>query len=53
MVYNTYLRFLYIGNDNIKPECLLRVEKLTNKTVTFIQCDVTNWNELKDVFKKV
>ncbi|XP_033313037.1 UDP-glucose 4-epimerase isoform X1 [Bombus bifarius] len=42
----------YKGNDNIKPECLLRVEKLTNKTVTFIQCDVTNWNELKDVFKK-
>ncbi|XP_053980326.1 UDP-glucose 4-epimerase-like [Hylaeus anthracinus] len=42
----------YKGNNDTKPECLLRVEKLTNKKITFIGCDITNVNELRDVFKK-
>ncbi|XP_076766107.1 UDP-galactose 4'-epimerase isoform X2 [Xylocopa sonorina] len=42
----------YQGDNDVKPECLLRVERLTNKKITFIQCDVTNSNELRDVFKK-
>lgn len=35
-----------------KPECLLRVEKLTNKNVTFINADITNINDLRNVFQK-
>ncbi|XP_011864355.1 PREDICTED: UDP-glucose 4-epimerase [Vollenhovia emeryi] len=35
-----------------KPECLLRVEKLTNKNVTFVNCDITNINDLRSVFQK-
>ncbi|XP_078037274.1 UDP-galactose 4'-epimerase isoform X1 [Augochlora pura] len=42
----------YKGENDLKPECLLRVEKLTNKQVTFIPCDITNIKELRDVFKK-
>ena len=45
--------FLYIDDNNIKPECILRIEKLTNKKIVFIQCDITNLNELRDIFKKV
>jgi len=40
-------------SNSEKPECLLRVEKLTNKNVTFINCDITNVNDLKSVFQKV
>ncbi|XP_015436922.1 PREDICTED: UDP-glucose 4-epimerase [Dufourea novaeangliae] len=39
-------------DSNVKPECLLRVEKLTNNQITFLPCDITNINELRDVFKK-
>ncbi|KAJ8673308.1 hypothetical protein QAD02_004570 [Eretmocerus hayati] len=35
-----------------KPECLSRVEKLTNKTVTFIDCDLIDKNSLKNLFTK-
>jgi UDP-glucose 4-epimerase len=35
-----------------KPECLLRVEKLTNKNVAFINCDITNINDIRSVFQK-
>ncbi|XP_043801961.1 UDP-glucose 4-epimerase isoform X1 [Apis laboriosa] len=42
----------YKGNDDIKPECLLRVEKLTNRKIIFVQCDVTNLDELQKVFEK-
>ncbi|XP_043464933.1 UDP-glucose 4-epimerase-like [Leptopilina heterotoma] len=35
-----------------KPECLLRVEKLAKKQVTFINCDITNKQNLNQVFKK-
>lgn len=44
---------MYAGNDDIKPECLLRVEKLTNRKIIFVQCDVTNLDELQKVFEKV
>ncbi|CAK9794845.1 UDP-glucose 4-epimerase [Anthophora quadrimaculata] len=40
------------GEKDTKPECLLRIEKLTNKKITFVHCDITNFNELRDVFKK-
>ncbi|KOX72084.1 putative UDP-glucose 4-epimerase [Melipona quadrifasciata] len=42
----------YKDDNNIKPECILRIEKLTNKKIVFIQCDITNLNELRDIFKK-
>lgn len=42
----------YKGDNDAKPECLLRVEKLINKQITFIPCDITNINELRNVFKK-
>ncbi|XP_076672061.1 UDP-galactose 4'-epimerase isoform X2 [Andrena cerasifolii] len=42
----------YKGNNDAKPVCLLRVEKLIDKEISFIHCDITNINELRDVFKK-
>ncbi|XP_015172508.1 PREDICTED: UDP-glucose 4-epimerase-like [Polistes dominula] len=42
----------YKGDIDDKPECLIRVEKLTNKKVTFINCDITNIDELKNLFAK-
>lgn len=39
-------------SNSEKPECLLRVEKLTNKNVAFINCDITNVNHLRSVFQK-
>ncbi|XP_043491978.1 UDP-glucose 4-epimerase [Polistes fuscatus] len=42
----------YKEDTDEKPECLKRIEKLTNKKVTFISCDITNINELKDLFAK-
>ncbi|XP_076174600.1 UDP-galactose 4'-epimerase [Ptiloglossa arizonensis] len=42
----------YKGDNDNKPECLLRVEKLINKKITFVCCDVTVIDELRDVFKK-
>ncbi|XP_043252895.1 UDP-glucose 4-epimerase [Colletes gigas] len=42
----------YKGNNDTKAECLVRVEKITNKKITFIRCDITNINELRDVFKE-
>lgn len=42
----------YQGDNDLKPECLLRVEKLTNKKVTFVHCDITNLNDLRNVFNK-
>lgn len=39
-------------SNSEKPECLLRIEKLTNKNVTFIECDITNINDLRNVFQK-
>ncbi|EZA51094.1 hypothetical protein DMN91_002640 [Ooceraea biroi] len=35
-----------------KPECLFRVEKLTNKNITFLNCDITNIDDLRSVFRK-
>ncbi|KYM77241.1 putative UDP-glucose 4-epimerase [Atta colombica] len=35
-----------------KPESLLRVEKLTNKSIIYIDCDITNINDLRSVFQK-
>ncbi|XP_071563045.1 UDP-glucose 4-epimerase isoform X2 [Temnothorax nylanderi] len=42
----------YKDSSSEKPECLLRVEKLTSKNVTFINCDITNVNNLRNVFQK-
>lgn len=42
----------YKESNNNKPECLNRVEKLANKKVEFINCDITKINELRDIFKK-
>ncbi|KAL2740271.1 UDP-glucose 4-epimerase-like [Vespula squamosa] len=42
----------YKGSNDEKPESLVRVEKLTNKKVTFINCDIIKISELKDVFQK-
>lgn len=44
---------MFTDSNSEKPECLLRVEKLTNKNVVFINCDITNINDLKNVFQKV
>lgn len=35
-----------------KPECILRVEKLAKKKVTFINCDITDKKVLNEIFKK-
>ncbi|CAD6217785.1 GSCOCG00011392001-RA-CDS [Cotesia congregata] len=35
-----------------KPECILRIEKLSNKTVIFEECDITDIGALKKLFKK-
>ncbi|XP_016840913.1 UDP-glucose 4-epimerase [Nasonia vitripennis] len=40
------------GKGSEKPECILRVEKLTNKQVIFINCDITNKQAISDIFKK-
>lgn len=42
----------YKGDNSEKPECLLRVEKLTNKKVIFLPCDITKINEIRDIFGK-
>ncbi|XP_047352292.1 UDP-glucose 4-epimerase [Vespa velutina] len=42
----------YKGSNDEKPESLVRVEKLVNKKVTFINCDITKISDLKDVFQK-
>lgn len=42
----------YKGSGCDKPECIIRVEKLANKEVKFLNCDVTKTNELKDIFQK-
>lgn len=42
----------YKGDTTEKPECLLRVEKLTNKKVVFLPCDITKINEIRDIFGK-
>ncbi|XP_058790064.1 UDP-glucose 4-epimerase-like [Phymastichus coffea] len=42
----------YKGKGSEKPECILRVEKLANKQVTFIDCDITNKSSLSDIFSK-
>ncbi|XP_011646783.1 UDP-glucose 4-epimerase [Pogonomyrmex barbatus] len=41
----------YEASNSQKPECLLRVEKLTSKNVPFINCDITNINDLRNVFQ--
>ncbi|XP_014219149.1 UDP-glucose 4-epimerase [Copidosoma floridanum] len=40
------------GKGHEKPECILRVEKLANKQVIFIDCDITNKKSLNDIFQK-
>lgn len=50
-IYQVILIFTDLNFE--KPECLLRIEKLTNKTITFINCDITNINDLRNVFQKV
>ncbi|XP_057327335.1 UDP-glucose 4-epimerase [Microplitis mediator] len=35
-----------------KPECLLRIEKLANKSVIFEECDITNISAIEKLFKK-
>lgn len=47
------LLFVNLDKAVEKPECLLRVEKLAKKQVTFINCDITNKQILNHVFKKV
>ncbi|XP_011704546.1 PREDICTED: UDP-glucose 4-epimerase [Wasmannia auropunctata] len=42
----------YKDSNSKKPECLLRVEKLTNKNVPFINCDITNISDLRSVFQQ-
>ncbi|XP_017891678.1 UDP-glucose 4-epimerase isoform X1 [Ceratina calcarata] len=42
----------YRADNETKPESLLRIEKLTNKKVPFYSCDINNYSDLKDVFKK-
>lgn len=44
---------IFTDLNSKKPECLLRIEKLTNKNIAFINCDITNINDLKNVFEKV
>ncbi|XP_011173423.1 UDP-glucose 4-epimerase [Solenopsis invicta] len=39
-------------SNSEKPECLIRVEQLTNKSVAFINCDITNVDDLRNVFRK-
>ncbi|XP_032671528.1 UDP-glucose 4-epimerase-like [Odontomachus brunneus] len=39
-------------SNSEKPECLLRVEKLINKDITFVNCDIVNINDLRSVFQK-
>lgn len=45
--------FIFIDPDSKKPECLLRIEKLINRDITFINCDIVNINDLRNVFQKV
>ncbi|KAG7213858.1 hypothetical protein KM043_003068 [Ampulex compressa] len=42
----------YKADVSKKPECLLRVERLTNKEIVFINCDITKIDDLKEVFKQ-
>lgn len=44
---------MFAGEQTDKPECLKRVEKLTGKSVNFINCDVTNKEDLTKVFQQV
>ncbi|XP_014226558.1 UDP-glucose 4-epimerase-like [Trichogramma pretiosum] len=39
------------GKDSQKPESIVRVEKLTGKQVTFVDCDITNKGALTEIFK--
>ncbi|XP_011496519.1 PREDICTED: UDP-glucose 4-epimerase [Ceratosolen solmsi marchali] len=40
------------GKSSVKPESISRIEKLTNKQVTFIYCDILNKKLLSDIFQK-
>ena len=44
---------MFTDSNSEKPESLLRVEKLTNKSIVYIDCDITNINDLRSVFQKV
>lgn len=44
---------LFTDPNASKPECILRIEKLSNKTVIFEECDITDLGALKKLFKKV
>ncbi|XP_034949390.1 UDP-glucose 4-epimerase [Chelonus insularis] len=35
-----------------KPECIIRVEKLANKSVIFEECDITDENSIEKIFEK-
>lgn len=48
-----WIFLVFTDSNSEKPECLLRVEKLAEKNVTFINCDITNVNDLRNVFQKV
>ncbi|XP_012222405.1 UDP-glucose 4-epimerase isoform X2 [Linepithema humile] len=52
---HTVLELLEAGFQVVVIDNLInayKVEKLTNKNVTFIDCDITNINDLRDVFQK-
>ncbi|XP_068990339.1 UDP-glucose 4-epimerase isoform X2 [Neodiprion pinetum] len=42
----------YQASDKKKPECLLRVEELTQKHVAFHSVDITNRKELTSIFQQ-
>lgn len=43
----------YAETESHKPESLKRVEKITGKTVTFYNVDITNKEALNKIFKLV
>ena len=50
---NIIFLFFFTDEASEKPESILRVEKIAQKDVTFINCDITNKKALDELFKEV